>query len=145
MRCTVALWLLVLVASFAATAQVLPTSSGGCGVGASGVMSCDWLSAYPLSRVGEGGISHATPDGRPQLFVTRFNLSPGAPLRALVEGREVLIVGMGDGELVNEAKSPPTHINVSNGSVVLMPKEEKYVLRNIGKRDVDLLVIDVRR
>jgi mannose-6-phosphate isomerase-like protein (cupin superfamily) len=52
---------------------------------------------------------------------------------------------MGDGELVNETKSPAVRINVKNGSVVLMPQEEHYLLRNIGKQDVDVLVVHVRR
>lgn len=37
------------------------------------------------------------------------------------------------------------HINVYDGSVILMPKEEPYLLRNIGKENVDLLVIEVRK
>jgi hypothetical protein len=144
MRHAIVLWLLVLCSSFAATAQVLPTSDGGCGVGPSGVMSCDWLSAVPLSKADGSGSNHTAPGG-PKLFVTRFRLSPGAPLRALVEGQDVLIIGMGDGEIANETKSPPTHINVRNGSVVLMPKEEHDLLRNVGKQDVELLAVDVRR
>jgi hypothetical protein len=108
-------------------------------------MGCEWLSTPPV-RWAEGNKSNNTkPKGRAELFVTRFTLSPGAPLSSLVEGHEVLIVGMSDGELVNEAKSPQTNINLWSGSVVLMPKEEHYLLRNIGKQDVQLLVVDVRR
>jgi mannose-6-phosphate isomerase-like protein (cupin superfamily) len=145
MRCATALWVLVLCSSFAEKAQVLPTSSGSCGVAPSGLMSCDWLSAAPLRTPDRGSGGHATAEGGPKLLVTRFNLSPSAPLRNMVEGHDVLIIGMGDGELVNETKSPQTHINVRNGSVVLMPKEERYLLRNIGRQDVELLVVDVRR
>jgi hypothetical protein len=70
-------------------------------------MSYDWLSAAPLSKADGGGSNRTAPSG-PKLFVTRFRLSPGAPLSALVEGQDVLIIGMGDGELANETKSPPT-------------------------------------
>ena len=50
-----------------------------------------------------------------------------------------------NGELVNEKKSPQSHVNVSSGLVMLMPKEEPYLLRNIGKENLELLVIEVRK
>jgi mannose-6-phosphate isomerase-like protein (cupin superfamily) len=65
-------------------------------------------------------------------------------LTPLVEGQNVLIVGMGEGELVNEKKLPQSRVSVSNGSVMLMRKEEPYLLRNIGKENLELLVIEVR-
>jgi mannose-6-phosphate isomerase-like protein (cupin superfamily) len=52
---------------------------------------------------------------------------------------------MNNGEFVNEKKSPPSHVNVSSGSVILMPKEEPYLLRNVGKESLELLVIEVRK
>jgi hypothetical protein len=136
MKCAVVLWFLAVWGPLLATAQVLPTSSGSCRVAPSGLMSCDWLSAAPLKKADGSKSVNTVPSGRPQLFVTRFNLSPSAPLTSLVEGQEVLIFGMGDGELVNETKSPPAHINVRNGSVVLMPQEQHYLLRNIGKQEL---------
>ncbi|HLZ41680.1 MAG TPA: hypothetical protein VKQ11_12000 [Candidatus Sulfotelmatobacter sp.] len=144
MKHAVVLWFLVICAPLIATAQVLPTSSGSCGVAPSGLMSCDWLSPAPL-KTADGKSVNTVPSSSPQLFVTRFNLSPGAPLASLVDGQEVLIFGMGDGELVNEAKSPAAHINVRNGSVLLMRQEEHYLLRNIGKQELDVLVVQVRR
>ena len=42
---------------------------------------------------------------------------------------------------MNEVKSPPLPISISEGFVLFMPKEEPYVLRNVGKQDVDILVI----
>jgi hypothetical protein len=131
-------------------AQVLPSSSGSCGVSASGVMGCNWISAIDLKRETpkKGSPSpdvSAHSDERPALVVTRYTLAPGAPLSALVEGRDFLIVGMNAGELTNEKKSPPIPIDVSTGSVMLMPKEESYLLRNIGKENLDLLVIDVTK
>src|SRR5215475_3373055 len=94
------------------------------------------------------GVSHEkaqndTDGPRSQLFVTRCILAPGAPLNPFVEGRDVLIVGMNNGELVNEKKSPQSHVNISNGSVILMPKEEPYLLRNTGNEKLELLVIEV--
>ena len=78
-----------------------------------------------------------------KLFVPRYILAPGAPLNP-PEGREILIVGMNNGELLDEKKSPPSDVNVTNGLVILMPKQESYLLRNIGKRSLELLVIEVR-
>jgi mannose-6-phosphate isomerase-like protein (cupin superfamily) len=52
---------------------------------------------------------------------------------------------MNDGGLVNEKKSPQSRVNVSSGLVMLMPKEEPYLLRNIGKVNLELLVIEVRK
>jgi hypothetical protein len=80
-----------------------------------------------------------------KLLVTRYALAPGAPLNPPAEGHDALVVGMSNGELVNEKKSPPSHVNVSNGSVMLMPKEEPYLLRNIGKDNLELLVVEVRK
>jgi mannose-6-phosphate isomerase-like protein (cupin superfamily) len=90
-------------------------------------------------------IADKSGDLRPKLFVTRCTLAPGAPLNPLVEGTDVLIVGMNNGEVVNEKKTPPSHVNISNGIVMLMPKEEPYLLRNIGKENLELLVIEVRK
>jgi len=122
--------LFALLSALTARAQVLPASSGGCNVGASGLHVCDWLSGDPRSP----------------LFVTRFILAPGAPLDSgTIVGSEVLIVVRNKGELVNEKRSPPRHIDVYDGLVMLMPKEEPYLLRNIGKESVELLVIEVRK
>ena len=38
----------------------------------------------------------------------------------IVKGREVLIVGMNDGEVINEKVSPQKHVTVSKGLVMLM-------------------------
>ncbi len=132
------LWL-----GFPATAQMLPTSSGSCGVAATGLMSCEWLSTPPVTFKGDKPTNlKADPKG---VFVTRYRLEPGAALHPTVVGHDVLVVGMNDGELVNEAKAPQTHMNVKNGTVMLISKEEPYLLQNIGKQTLDLLLIDVRK
>ena len=141
MKLAPGLFLLALCGSLTATAQVLPTSSGGCGVTASGTVSCDFLSAAPI-KPGEGNTSKQTVcGGRSELIVTKINLAPGAPLTRWVPGEDELIIGMGAGQLVNEAKSPPLPISVNEGLVLLMPKEESYALRNIGKQELEVLVI----
>jgi mannose-6-phosphate isomerase-like protein (cupin superfamily) len=137
--------LFVLLSSLTTAAQILPTSNGSCGIGASGVMSCDWMSGISLRKTDARKTADTPPDESSKLFVTRCTLAPGAPLNPLVEGSDVLIVGMNNGELVNEKKSPQSHVNVSSGLVMLMPKEEPYLLRNIGKVNLELLVIEVRK
>lgn len=137
MRFSLTSLLFVVLVAFGANGQEMPTSSGGCSVSASGVMGCEWLSTPPI-RWKNGETPKLPPKG---IFVTRFTLSPGAPLDRMSEGDDVLIVGMGEGELVNEAKVPNNHVNVTNGFVMLMPKEEPYLLRNIGKKSLDLIVI----
>ena len=52
---------------------------------------------------------------------------------------------MNAGEIVNEKKSTQQHVNVSKGLVMLMSKKEPFLLRNIGKESLDLLVIEVRK
>lgn len=139
MRSIHVLCLVVLCTGFAATAQVLPSSSGGCSISPTGLMGCNWVSALTLNPGKE------VEKGKRQFFVTRYTLASGAPLRAPVQGYDNLIVGVKDGELVNESKSPQTHVNISNGSVVLMPKEETYLLRNIGKESLELLLVEIRK
>ena len=146
MRYVTAFCLFILFSGHRTEAQVLPTSSGSCAISASGAEDCAEMSAITLRRKTDtrkaiGG----APDQRSKVFVTRFILAPGAPLNPLIEGREVLLVGMNSGEFVNEKKSPPNHVNVSHGLVMLMPKEEPYLLRNIGKETLELLVIEVRK
>ena len=142
MRCVTAFCLFILLSGHRSETQVLPTSNGSCRISASGVQSCDWISALRKAATTKKGDTVA--DSHPNLFVTRFVLAPGAPLNPLVEGTDVLIVGMNNGELVNEKKSPQSHVTVSNGLVMLMPKQEPYLLRNVGKENLELLVIEVR-
>ena len=75
----------------------------------------------------------------------RFLLAPGAPLYPLVLDYDTLVVGTGPGQLINEKKSPPTKVDVSNGSVILMPKKQPFLLRNIGNVPMELLVIQIRK
>jgi|SRR5271167_87132 len=128
---------------FSALAQVQPTSYGLCAVAATGLMRCEGISTPPVTFNGDKpAMPKADAKG---VFVTRYTLEPGAPLHRMVEGHDVIVVGMNDGELINEAKAPQTHMNVTNGTVMLMPKEETYLLRNIGKQNLDLLLIVVRK
>jgi len=138
--------LFALLSALSATAQVLPTSSGSCRVAASGWHGCNWMSGVSLPEATTSKTPGVANNSRSSLFVTRFILAPGAPLDSqTIVGGEVLIVGRNDGEIINEKKSPPSRINVYDGSVMLMSKEEPYLLRNIGTESLELLVIEVRK
>jgi mannose-6-phosphate isomerase-like protein (cupin superfamily) len=141
MRYVSAVCLFALLSVPRATAQVLPTANGSCRVSASGLESCDWMSG--VRRPSADTNTHSVEE-RSSLFVTRYILAPGAPLNPPVEGTEALIVGMGDGELLNEKKPSQSHINVFDGLVLLMPKKEPYLLRNVGKKSLTLILIEVR-
>jgi hypothetical protein len=138
MRYVTAFCLFVLLNAHRTEAQVFPASNGSCAIDASGLMDCDWISAVTL----RGPIPKRP---RSELFVTRCMLAPGAPLNPLVGGREVLIVGLNAGEVINEKRSPQQRVNVSKGLVMLISKKEPFLLRNIGKEILDLLVIEVRK
>ena len=145
MRYLTAFCVLVLLSGRQTQAQVLPSSTGGCTISGSGLMDCDWASTIEVRGTGAKKTAAHAADKRRELFVTRCVLAPGAPLNPLVKGREVLIVGRNDGEVINEKMSPQEHINVAKGLVMLMPKNEPYLLRNIGKESLDLLVVEVRK
>jgi hypothetical protein len=146
MRYVTAFCLFIFLSGHSSEAQVLPTSVGSCGISASGGEGCNWVSAITLRKAGTMKTTDTPADSSPKLFVTRFTLAPGAPLDSqTIVGGEVLIVGRNNGEVINEKKSPPSHVAVYDGSVMLMSKEEPYLLRNIGKENLELLVIEVRK
>jgi hypothetical protein len=143
MKFSAVLGILVTFSGISAIAQTMPTSNGSCGVSPSGLMSCEWLSTPPVRFDAD---STKRPKPVPKgLFVTRFTLAPDAPLHRTIEGHDVLIVAMSNGEIANEAKAPQTRLNLTNGQVMLMPKEEPFLFRNTGKQTLDLVVIDVRK
>jgi len=132
MKTAVSLLAFALCSSLTTTAQIVPNGGYGCGLSGS-TMSCSCGSA-----VGESKPS--VPSERSQLIETWIRLSPGALLTKGIPGDDEVFIGMGSGELANEAKSPPVDIPVSEGSLFLMPKDEPYRLRNVGKQDVEVRV-----
>lgn len=143
MRCVPTACLLVLLNALAAPAQIRPISNGSCRVSASGLESCNWMSGISVAKANPSKIPNTSEDGQTKLFVTRYILAPGAPLKPPVEGN-ALVVGMTSGELANENKSPQNRLYVTNGSVILMPKQEPYLLRNVGKQSLEVLLIELR-
>jgi len=150
MRRLPAICVFISISIVTATAQIMPKSSGSCGIAASGVASCDWISTINIRKAATSRTTDGTHDlahdSGPALFVTTFMLAPGAPLDSReIAGGEVLIVGRNKGEVVNEKKSPPVSINVYEDLVMLMPKDEPYLLRNTGKDNLELLLIEIRK
>jgi hypothetical protein len=143
MKLAISLLLGILCGPVVSGAQVLPMSSGSCGVSSSGTAGCDWLSAGPAPTPSNGQANKQPPAAH-QFSVTRFTLSPTAALPRLVCDEDQIIVGLGKGELVNETQAPAAHIPIDQGSVLLMPKEEAIVLRNVGEHQLDVLEICLR-
>lgn len=142
MKPAIGLLAFALCGSLTTTAQILPADSGGgCAITSSGDVNCSIRSAVPISKTDGSTGKQSVPADRREFMVILLRLSPGAPMTRMVAGEDELIVGMGKGELTNEAKSPPVDVSVSEGSVFLMPKDEPYKLRNGGKQDVEVLVI----
>ncbi len=141
------IWVLLLCGSAVTAAQVMPTSSGGCGVSATGAMSCDSVSAVELPKTKHG--NDATPPvvehTQAGLFVTRFSLAVGAPLTLQMADHDVLVVGLSDGILTNETAKPAAPITVSKGSVMMVPKNEQIRLQNDSGHDLELVVIENRQ
>jgi hypothetical protein len=86
---------------------------------------------------------HTVPSERSLLIETRITLSPGALLTKGISGDDEIFIGMGSGGLANEAKSPPVNVPVSEGSLFLMPKDEPYRLRNVGKQSLEVRVFRI--
>jgi len=118
--------------------------SGSCGVSAVGAMGCDWMSAVNL-RLKDGTTKGNPADKNPELFTTRYVLTPGAPLDMPKTGQDTLIVVMNAGEVVNERSTSHSQLDVWNGLVMMMPKDEPFLLRNVGKQNLELLLIEVRK
>jgi len=138
----------IIVGAWCMTAAqvVMPTSDGSCGVSAGGAMSCDWLSAYNLTKADSPHANDATRAAHSQsgLFVTRWNLAAGAPMILPMTGYDDLVVGLNDGILINETAKPAARITMSQGSVILVPKNERRIFRNDGGHNLMLVVIENR-
>jgi hypothetical protein len=141
MRCAFGVCVFVLCGSFTTAAQVFPTSGGGCGVMATGVVSCELAGGVPKDvRTDKQGVS----GGRPTLEVIRVSISAGALLPHLYPDQDLLVIGIEKGEFVNEAKSPALHVPIDEHSVFILPKEEPDKLRNVGGEKVDVFVVPLR-
>lgn len=78
------------------------------------------------------------------LVTTTYSLSPGAPLRRLVDGCDNLIVALSDGTLRNEVKTGGIPFGVAATQTFLLSRGEPYLLRNVGDKELRVLVIELR-
>ena len=139
MKRVIGLFVFALCTSMTTTAQIeLPGC--GCGVSPQTTVSCS-CAPRPIKKADRSTSKQRSVVGHSEPFVIRVALSPGALLNRWVPGEDELIIGEGAGELVNEAKSPHLPISMSGGLVLFMPQDEHYELRNVGKKDVEVLVI----
>ena len=141
MKTAICLLVFALWGRLTSSAQILPASSCACDVSSSSTVSCGCLGAAPIKKGGESTSKQTICDDRRELTVISIALSPGAVLNRWVPDEDELIIGMSAGDLLNEAKSPFLPISMSEGLIFLMPKEEAYLLRNVGKHDLQILVI----
>ena len=135
MKTAVCLFVFALSCCLTTTAQILPNGGCGCGVSSSGV-SCACASSMSTSK-------ESVPADSSQLIETRVRLAPGALLTKWIPADDEIIIGMGSGQLANEAKSPAVDVSLAEGSMFLMPKDEPSRLRNVGKQDVEVRVIRI--
>jgi hypothetical protein len=138
MRSFWAICIVLLCLAAKPSGQVLPSSGGGCSISPTGLMDCDILSPAPMSPGRKVFYS------KPEFHVIRYQLAPGAPLKKNLEHYDNLIVSLSEGELANEAKSPAPQVHLFKGAVVMMPKGQDYLLRNVGENEIDLVLIDLR-
>lgn len=119
-----------------AVAQVTSSGGMGCTVIAQGGMSCNGLSAVPKD-------STAEVKNGPKLLIWNITLEPGA---AFVQSNrsDYVVLGINGGELLNE-KPPFLHVSLEKDSVILMPKEQPFRLRNTGNESVEFRVIEIQR
>lgn len=127
--------LTVLLTSAIATTQVTSSANLGCTISAAGAMACNGIG------VGETKDARKEP---PKLFVTQFTIGPGAALDEPDSSSDCLIIGINEGDLVNE-KPPFLHVSLEKDAVVLLPKGVPYLLRNKGAKNVELRLIEIRR
>jgi hypothetical protein len=126
---------MAVVVSTAVLAQQYPIAAGGCGVSASGLQSCNWISSIGPSPAQRHDLD---------LVVTTVSLAAGAPLTRLVGGYDNLIVALTDAHLQNEAKAAEQSFEVSAQQIFLMPRNQSFALRNVGDKEVKLLLIELR-
>jgi hypothetical protein len=129
--------MIALVALFGpaiAVAQVTSSENMGCTV-IQGGMSCNGLSPGLDSFEGKKG---------PKLRIWNLKLEPGAAFVQPSALSDCVVLGINGGEVLNE-KAPFLNVSLAKNSVILMPKELPFRLRNKGTESVELRVIEIQR
>ena len=126
--------------------QQFPISSGTCRVSPAGIESCNWRSQIngPHSPQSSEALDTAAARDHTVLFTTTYVLSPGAPLKKPMDSYDDVIVALTDGTLLDDAGPSHRAFNVAANQVFLMPRNDRYLLRNVGEKDLTLLIIQLR-
>ena len=117
------------------TAQVPSSANTGCTVDAAGGMACNGIAVLETND---------EKNKAPRLSVTHFVLEPGAALDQPSSSSDCLIMGVNGGDLLNE-RWPFLHVSLERDSVILMPREKPFRLRNKGSDKVEFRMIEIRR
>jgi hypothetical protein len=117
-------------------AQVTSSENMGCTV-IKGGMSCNGLSP---------GLKNSFEEGKkgPKLRIWNLKLEPGAAFVQPSALSDCVILGIHGGEVLNE-RAPFLHVSLEENSVILMPKEQPFRLRNMGTESVEFRVIEIQR
>ena len=118
-----------------AVAQVTSSENMGCTV-IKGGMSCNGPSPG-LKKFEEGKKG-------PKLRIWNLKLEPGAAFVQPSALSDCVVLGINGGEVLNE-KAPFLHVSLAKNSVILMPKEQPFRLRNTGTESVEFRVIEIQR
>ena len=78
------------------------------------------------------------------MIATTYILAVGAPVGTGVQGEDEVLVAITDGRFINETSSPHSTFSMPAGSVVLMPGNQRYKIRNIGDKPATVLVVQLR-
>jgi len=106
-------------------------------------MDCSWTSAIDIRKPSaEAAARERSIAAKSRQYPTaQYNLAPGAPFDAGSANYDRILVAVTDGRLVNEARPTPEHFILQSGSVLLLCKEEKYLLRNAGDKDLHIILV----
>jgi hypothetical protein len=79
------------------------------------------------------------------MTATTYILAAGAPVETPVKGQDAVLVAMTDGRFISEiSSSPQSTFSMAAGTVVLMPGDQRYKIRNVGDKPATVLVIQLR-
>jgi len=131
----VLVFLVALCGPAIATAQIMSSLNLNCTVVAPNGMGCNGIGA-PETKGEEKKL--------PKLFITHFIIEPGAALDQPGSSSDCLLVGINGGDLMNE-NAPFLHVYLAKDSVVLMPREQPFRLRNRGSATVEFRLIEIQR
>jgi hypothetical protein len=141
MKLAIGVLVFALCGSWPLAAQIPLT---GCGFGVSSSTVAGSCPAAIGKETGKDMNQQTVCDGSRTIDGDLITLSPGGLLTRWRPDEDDLIVGEGDGILVNEAKSPALLITVKAGVILFLPKDEPYKLRNAGNQDLHITVIRMR-